>query len=67
MKINAFTLVADLPENIKQQILQESRQTFESLSYPVDIEEELENVENSKMCDIECTVDVQKYYTEHIR
>lgn len=67
MKINAFTLVADLPENIKQQILQESRQTFESLSYPVDIEEELENVENSKMCDIECTVDVQKYYTEHVR
>lgn len=67
MKINAFTLVADLPENIKQQILQEARQTFESLSYPVDIEEELENVECSKMCDIECTVDVQKYYTEHIR
>lgn len=67
MKINAFTLVADLPENIKQQILQEARQNFESLSYPVDIEEELENVECSKMCDIECTVDVQKYYTEHIR
>lgn len=67
MKINAFTLVADLPENIKQQILQEARQTFESLSYLVDIEEELENVENSKMCDIECTVDVQKYYTEHVR
>lgn len=67
MKINAFTLVADLPENIKQQILQEARQTFESLSYPVDIQEELENVECSKMCDIECTVDVQKYYTEHIR
>ena len=67
MKINAFTLVADLPENIKQQILQEARQTFESLSYPVDIEEELENVENSKMCDIECTVDVHKYYTEHVR
>lgn len=67
MKINAFTLVADLPEHIKQQILQEAWQTFESLSYPVDIQEELENVECSKMCDIECTVDVQKYYTEHIR
>ena len=67
MKINAFTLVADLPENIKQQILQEARQTFESLSYPVDIAEELETVNNSKMCDIECTVDVQKYYTEHVR
>lgn len=67
MKINAFTLVADLPQTIKQQILQEAQQTFESLSYPVDIEEELENVESSKMCDIECTVDVQKYYTEHIR
>lgn len=67
MKINAFTLVADLPENIRQQILQEAQQTFESLAYPVDIAEELENVNNSKMCDIECTVDVQKYYTEHIR
>lgn len=67
MKINAFTLVSDLPENIRQKILREARQTFESLSYPVNIQEELENVNNSKMCDIECTVDVQKYYTEHIR
>ena len=67
MEINAFTLVSDLPENIRQKILREARQTFESLSYPVNIQEELENVNNSKMCDIECTVDVQKYYTEHIR
>lgn len=67
MKINAFTLVSDLPERIKQQILQEARQTFEGLSYPVDIQEELENVECSEMCDIECTVDVQKYYTERVK
>ena len=67
MKINAFTLVSDLPEDIRQQISQEAQQTFESLAYPVDIAEELETVNNSKMCDIECTVDVQKYYTEHIR
>lgn len=67
MKINAFTLVSDLPERIKQQILQEARHTFEVLSYPVDIQEELENVECSKMCDIECTVDVQKYYTERVK
>lgn len=67
MKINAFTLVSDLPEDIRQQILQEARQTFESLSYPVDIQEELETVKNSKMCDIECTVDVQKYYTERVK
>lgn len=67
MKINAFTLVADLPENIRQQILQEAQQTFKSLAYPIDIAEELETVNNSKMCDIECTVDVQKYYTDHIR
>ena len=53
MKINAFTLVADLPENIRQQILREAQQTFKSLAYPVDIAEELENVNNSKMCDIE--------------
>ena len=67
MKINAFTLVCDLPENIRQQILQEAQQTFKSLAYPVDIAEELENVNRSKMCDIECVVDVQKYYTEHVR
>ena len=67
MKINAFTLVSDLPENIRQQILQEAQQTFKSLAYLVDIAEELENVNNSKMCDIECVVDVQKYYTEHVR
>ena len=63
MKINAFTLVADLPENIRQQILQESQQTFKSLAYPVDIAEELENVNNSKMCDIECVVDVVLHRT----
>ena len=67
MKINAFTLVSDLPEDIRQQILQEAQQTFKSLAYLVDIAEELENVNNSKMCDIECVVDVQKYYTEHVR
>ena len=67
MKINAFTLVSDLPEEIRQQIFQEAQQTFESLAYPVDIAEELETVNNSKMCDIECTVDVQQYYTEHVK
>ena len=29
----------------------------------VDIEEQLENVKGCKMCDIEDTIDVQKYYT----
>ncbi len=39
------------------------KETFESLAFPVDIKEELENVKGCKMCDLEDTIDVQKYYT----
>ena len=49
---------------IQSQILQECKETFESLAFPVDIEAELETVKGCKMCDLEDTIDVQKYYTK---
>ena len=52
-KITAHTYVCELPDMIQNQ----------SLAFPVDIEEQLENVKGCKMCDIEDTIDVQKYYT----
>lgn len=61
--ITAHTYVCELPEAIQNQIIQECKETFESLAFPVDVKEELENVKGCKMCDIEDTINVQKYYT----
>lgn len=61
--ITAHTYVCELPDMIQSHILQECKSTFESLAYHVDIEAELETVKGCKMCDLEDTIDVQKYYT----
>lgn len=57
--ITAHTYVCQLPETVQNHILQECKETFESLAFPVDIESELETVKGCKMCDF---IDVQKYY-----
>ena len=62
IKITAHTYVCQLPETIQSHILQECKETFESLAFPVDIKEQLETVKGCKMCDLEDTIDVQKYY-----
>ena len=62
--ITAHTYVCELPETIQSQILQECKETFESLAFPVDIETELDNVKGCKMCDLEDTINVHKYYTK---
>lgn len=62
-KITAHTYVCELPDAIQNQILQECKESFKSLAFPVDIETELENVKGCKMCDLEDTINVQKYYT----
>lgn len=62
--ITAHTYVCELPETIQSQILQECKETFESLAFPVDIQEQIETVKGCKMCDLEDTINVQKYYTK---
>lgn len=61
--ITAHTYVCQLPDMIQSQIFQECKETFESLAFPVDIKEQLENVKGCKMCDLEDTINVLKYYT----
>lgn len=61
--ITAHTYVCELPDMIQNHILQECKETFESLAFPVDINAELETVKGCKMCDLEDTINVQKYYT----
>lgn len=63
-KITAHTYVCELPETIQAQILKECEATFKSLAYPVNINEQLDNVKGCKMCDLEDTINVQKYYTK---
>lgn len=63
-KITAHTYVCELPDAIQNQILKECEATFKSLAYPVNINEQLDNVKGCKMCDLEDTIDVQKYYTK---
>lgn len=62
--ITAHTYVCELPDVIQNQIFQECKETFKSLAFPVDIEEQLENVKGCKMCDLEDTINVLKYYTK---
>ena len=62
-KITAHTYVCELPDNIQNEILTECEKVFKSLAYPVDIQDELETVQCCKMCDLEDTINVQKYYT----
>lgn len=62
--ITAHTYVCELPETIQSQILQECKETFESLAFPVDIQEQIETVKGCKMCDLEDTINVLKYYTK---
>lgn len=64
IKITAHTYVCELPETIQNKILQECEATFKSLAYPVNINEQLENVKGCKMCDLEDTINVLKYYTK---
>ena len=64
IKITAHTYVCDIPETIQNQIIQECKETFKSLSFPVDIEAELDNVKGCKICDLEDTINVLKYYTK---
>lgn len=61
--ITAHIYVCELPKAIQSQIFQECKATFKSLAFPVNIKEELENVKGCKMCDLEDTINVQKYYT----
>ena len=63
VKITPHTYVCELPEAIQTKILTECEKVFKSLAYSVDVQEELENVQGCKMCDLEDTINVQKYYT----
>lgn len=63
IKITAHTYVCELPDAVQSQIIQECETTFRSLAFPVDIQEQIENVKGCKMCDLEDTINVQKYYT----
>lgn len=63
-RIAAHTYVCELPDDIQNQIFQECKEIFKSLAFPVDIQEELENVKGCKMCDLEDTINVHKYYTK---
>ena len=62
-KITAHTYVCELPDDIQNKIFAECEETFKSLAFPVDIDAEFETVKGCKMCDLEDTIDVQKYYT----
>ena len=62
--ITAHTYVCELPETIQNQIFQECKETFESLAFRVVTKEQIENVKGCKMCDLEDTINVLKYYTK---
>lgn len=59
---NSHLYVAQLPQSIQDEIVKEATQVFISLAYKVDIEEELENILCSRLCDISDTINIEKYF-----
>ncbi|WP_143322700.1 hypothetical protein [Clostridium sp. HBUAS56010] len=53
--------VCQLPQAIQDEIIKKCTEVFESLVFPVDIEEEIQNVLCSKLSDISDTIDIQPY------
>ena len=53
--------VCQLPQAIQDEIVRKCRKVFESLAFPVNIEEEIENVLCSKLSDISDTIDIKPY------
>lgn len=53
--------VCQLPQSIQDEIVSKCISIFQSLAYKVDINEEIENVLNSKLSDISDTIDIKPY------
>ncbi|MDF2588194.1 MAG: hypothetical protein K0S41_2035 [Anaerocolumna sp.] len=53
--------VCQLPDETQNEIIAECTEVFKSLAYSVNIQEEIENVLNSKLSDISDTIDISKY------
>lgn len=58
---NSHLYVSQLPQEVQNEIVKEATQVFNSLAYEVNIDEEIENVLCSRLCDISDTIDISKY------
>jgi hypothetical protein len=58
---NSHLYVAQLPQEVQDEIVKEATKVFNSLAYKVNIEEEIENILCSRLCDISDTIDINKY------
>lgn len=59
--INSHLYVAELPQEVQDEIVKEATHVFNSLAYEVNIDEEIENVLCSRLCDISDTININKY------
>jgi len=53
--------VCQLPQAIQDEIVSKCVKVFKSLAYPVNINEEIENVLCSKLSDISDTINIKPY------
>jgi hypothetical protein len=58
---NSHLYVAELPQEVQDEIVKQATKVFQSLAYKVDIEEEIENILCSRLSDISDTIDINKY------
>lgn len=61
MNDKLFMYVGDLPVKEQNEFINECRMALENLLHKVNIEEEIKKILNSKICDIEDTIDIKKY------
>jgi len=53
--------VCQLPQAIQDEIVKKCKKVFKSLAFPVNINEEIENVLCSKLSDISDTINIKPY------
>lgn len=53
--------VCQLPQAIQDEIVKKCKKVFKSLAFPVDMEEEIQNVLCSKLSDISDTINITPY------
>ena len=53
--------VCQLPQATQNEIVSKCRKVFKSLAFPVNIDEEIENVKCSKLSDISDIINIKKY------
>ena len=61
MDNNIYKYVCQFPEEIEKSILKDAKKELKKSAYEIDLVEELENIRNSRLCDLSELIDIKIY------